>query len=122
VSRSAVALVGASCFLAGVLLVVAIGAGTGETRTVTRARTVTVPATTTHGGTVVVTTAVPAVVGERLDVARERLERAGFDPDVEGGGVFGIVVESNWEVVAQDPGPGVRLERGSSVHIRVEKR
>jgi beta-lactam-binding protein with PASTA domain len=122
-SRTALAL-GAACgFLAGVLAVVALGGVGGETRTVTRAQTVTVTnPTITNGGTVIVQTAVPALVGERLDVARDRLDRAGFDPDVEGGGIFGIVKDSNWEVVTQDPGPGVMLEQGSSVHIRVEKR
>jgi beta-lactam-binding protein with PASTA domain len=122
VSRTGAALGTVSGFLAGVLVVLALGAGGDDTRTVTEARTVTVPGTVTTGGTVIVTTAVPALVGERLDVAKERLDRAGFDPDVSGGGIFGIVEESNWEVVTQDPGPGVMLEQGSSVHIRVEKR
>lgn len=121
-SRTSLAL-GAACgFLAGVLAVVALGGSGGDTETVVRNRTVTVAAAVTTGGTVIVQTAVPALVGERLDVAQDRLRRAGFDPDVEGGGTFGIVVDSNWEVVSQDPGPGVMLEQGSSVHIRVEKR
>jgi hypothetical protein len=123
VSRSAIALGTASGFLAGVLVVVALGGADAETRTVTHAETITVvPTTITNGGTVIVTTAVPPLVGERLDVAKDRLQRAGFDPDVSGGGLFGILQDSNWEVVTQDPGPGVMLERGSSVHIRVEKR
>jgi beta-lactam-binding protein with PASTA domain len=116
------AALGAACgFLAGVLLVVALGGADGDTRTVARTITVVSP-TLTNGGTVIVKTAVPTLVGERLDVAKDRLRRAGFDPDVEGGGLFGIIDESNWEVVTQDPGPGVELEQGSSVHIRVEKR
>jgi hypothetical protein len=122
VTRTSLAL-GAACgFLAGVLVVVAIGGSGGDTQTITRNRTVTVAAAVTTGGTVIVRTAVPPLVGERLDVAKDRLDRAGFDPDVEGGGILGIVVDSNWEVVSQDPGPGVMLEQGSSVHIRVEKR
>ncbi|MEO6496341.1 MAG: PASTA domain-containing protein [Solirubrobacteraceae bacterium] len=122
-SRAALAL-GAGCgFLAGVLAVVALGGAGTDTRTVTQARTVTVTSPTiTNGGTVIVTTAVPPLVGERLDVAKDRLNRAGFDPDVEGGGVLGIINDSNWQVVTQDPGPGVMLEQGSSVEIRVEKR
>jgi beta-lactam-binding protein with PASTA domain len=122
-SRASLAL-GAACgFLLGVLVVVVAGGNDDAARTITRERTVTVASSTlTNGGTVIVQTAVPALVGERLDVAKDRLDRAGFDPDVEGGGVFGIVDESNWEVVTQDPGPGVVLEQGSSVHIRVEKR
>lgn len=122
-SRTAL-LLGAACgFLAGVLVVVAVDGGGSGGPAVTRERTVTVISPTlTTGGTVIVRTAVPALVGERLDVAKDRLDRAGFDPDVEGGGLFGIIEESNWEVVTQDPGPGVMLEQGSSVHIRVEKR
>ena len=121
-SRGAVALAVACGFLLGVLAVVAFDRG-DHTRTVVRhaTETVTVAAQTT-GGTVIVTTAVPDVVGQRLDVAKDRLHRAGFDPDVDGGGLFGILKDSNWEVVTQDPGPGVTLERGSSVRIHVEKR
>jgi len=125
VSRGAAALAAACGFLAGVLAVVALQGGTGDTRTVTEraTRTVTVTArATTTGGTVIVTTAVPDLVGQRLDVAKDRLRRAGFDPDVHGGGLFGILRDSNWTVVTQDPGPGVTLERGSSVRIGVEKR
>jgi beta-lactam-binding protein with PASTA domain len=109
-------------FLAGVLLAVALTGGT-QTETVTVARTVTVasPSVTT-GGTVIVTVPVPAVTGERLDVAKDRIRRAGFDADVDGGGTFGVIKESNWEVVAQDPGPGVALEKGSSVRVRIERR
>lgn len=122
-TRAGVALGAASGFLAGVLAVVAFGGADAETTTVTRDRTVTVTSPTiTNGGTVIVETAVPALVGERLDVAKDRLDRAGFDPDVEGGGVLGIVKDSNWQVVTQDPGPGVMLEQGSSVQIRVERR
>ena len=120
----AAAAVAAACgFLAGVLLVIALGGSGGDTETVTVARTMTVPVlTSTNGGTVITQTAVPALVGERLDVAKDRIRRAGFDPDVDGGGVFGILKDSNWEVVEQDPGPGTQLEQGSSVHIRVERR
>ncbi len=61
------------------------------------------------------------MVGERLDVAKDRLGRAGFDPDVDGGGVLGIVRESNWESSPRTRS-GVLLEQGSSVRIRVERR
>jgi beta-lactam-binding protein with PASTA domain len=123
VSRAALGIGTACGFLAGVLVVVALGSGGGDTKTVTREHTVTVVSNTlTNGGTVIVKTAVPDLVGERLDVAKDRIDRAGFDADVEGGGTFGIIVDSHWQVVTQDPGPGVELEQGSTVHIRVEKR
>jgi len=52
-----------------VLLVVALGGGGNDT-TVTRERTVTVVSNTlTNGGTVITSTAVPDLVGQRLDVA-----------------------------------------------------
>lgn len=119
----------ASGFFVGVLLVAALGGAKGRsTETVTVARTttatatVTVPAEVTNGGTVIVTTIVPSLVGERLDVARERTNRAGFDLDVNGGGLLGVINDANWEVVAQSPEPGTRLEQGSTVDVDIERR
>lgn len=50
----------------------------------------------------------PDVVGEQLDVAQSDIERAGFEDDVEvvGGGMFGVVDESNWQVCEQLPAAG----------------
>lgn len=47
----------------------------------------------------------PDVTGSRLDVALSDIERAGIDDEVEilGGGMLGIVDESNWEVCDQVP-------------------
>ena len=104
-------------FLCGVLLVAILGGA----KPVIDKRTVTVPATRTTGGTVVVSTRVPAIVGQRLDVALDRLQRAKFTADVEGGGLFGIVEEHNWEVVEQSPTPGTMLEQGSQVTLHVER-
>jgi beta-lactam-binding protein with PASTA domain len=115
-----VALGAASGFLLGVLLVVALSNDDNTTRTVNRTITVISP-TLTNGGTVIVTTAVPDLVGERLDIASERLLRAGFVADVEGGGIFGIVDEAGWEVVEQDPPPGGQLEQGSTIHLLVDR-
>jgi hypothetical protein len=104
-------------FLCGVLLVAILGGA----KPVIEKRTITVPATRTSGGTVVVTTRVPPLVGQRLDVALDRLERSKFTADVEGGGLFGIVEEHNWEVVEQSPGPGTMLEQGSQVTLLVQR-
>ena len=49
---------------------------------------------------------VPAVVGERLDVAEDTLGADGLRYEAVGGGVFGIVVRSNWVVCRQTPGAG----------------
>jgi hypothetical protein len=104
-------------FLCGVLLVAILGGA----KPVIQSRTITVPATSTTGGTVIVSTRVPVLVGERLDVALNRLQRARFTADVEGGGLFGIVEEGNWRVVEQSPAAGTLLEQGSRVHVAVER-
>jgi hypothetical protein len=51
---------------------------------------------------------VPDVRGERLDVAEALLRDRGLEFDEFGGGTFGILVRSNWEVCDQDPAPGRR--------------
>jgi hypothetical protein len=50
----------------------------------------------------------PDVTGKKLDVAKSAIKDAGFEDEVkvDGGGVFGVVDESNWEVCEQAPGPG----------------
>lgn len=122
-SWTAVALGVAAGFLVGVLFVVALGIG--QAADPPRARTVTVMARApapSGDETVITKTAVPDVVGERLDVAHDRLERAGFMVKEEDGGLFGTIVDSNWEVVEQDPEAGISLERGSTVHIKLDRR
>jgi PASTA domain len=114
--RLAVAAAGG--FLVGVLLVLALGGGT-----TTKTKTVTARASQTHGGTVVVTTTVPQLVGQPLDLARQRVERARFDLVVDhGGGLFGVLVEHNWQVSSQTPAAGAKLEQGSTVHVDIERR
>lgn len=50
----------------------------------------------------------PDVAGTQLDAAKSDIERAGFGGEVEvlGGGMFGIVNESNWQVCEQLPPAG----------------
>jgi hypothetical protein len=45
---------------------------------------------------------VPDVRHERLDVAEERLDSLGLGYEEIGGGTFGIVVRSEWEVCRQE--------------------
>jgi beta-lactam-binding protein with PASTA domain len=110
------AITAAAGFLAGVLLVLALGGGArGDAKTVTAA--------ITNGGSVIVSTTVPQLVGQPLDVARQRIERARFDLVVDqGGGIFGVLVEGNWQVTKQTPAAGTLLEQGSTVHVDVERR
>lgn len=50
----------------------------------------------------------PSVTGLQLDVALSDIERADVNDEVEvlGGGLFGVVDESNWVVCAQEPVAG----------------
>ena len=49
---------------------------------------------------------VPAVTGERLDVAEGALDRAGLRYETVGGGALGVVVRSHWLVCRQTPAAG----------------
>jgi beta-lactam-binding protein with PASTA domain len=104
------ALAGAGGFLVGVLLIAILGGA----QPVYKERTLTV-ARPLQGS------AVPALVGQRLDVALDRLESAGLKGDVQGGGLFGILDESGWKVVHQDPSPGARLAQGDTVRLDVDR-
>jgi hypothetical protein len=114
--RLGLALGVAAGFLCGVLLVAILGGA----KPVIQSRTITVPATRTTGGTVVVSTRVPDLTGQPLDIALDRLHRSRFTA-VRGGGLFGVVEEANWRVVEQTPRPGLMLEQGSQVRVRVER-
>jgi hypothetical protein len=50
----------------------------------------------------------PDVTGKHLDAATSSIEGVGIEDDVkvEGGGAFGVIDESNWEVCEQSPAPG----------------
>jgi hypothetical protein len=106
----AMAIAGAGGFLAGVLLIAILGGA----QPVYKERTLTV-ARPLQGS------AVPALVGQRLDVALDRLQGVGLKGDVQGGGVFGVLDESGWEVVDQDPSPGARLSQGDTVRLDVDR-
>lgn len=63
----------------------------------------------------------PDVVGMRLDVAKSDLERAGIkdEPEVLGGGTFGVLDESNWTVCEQLPAEGSTLK--SAPRLMIER-
>jgi hypothetical protein len=104
------ALAGAGGLLAGVLLIAILGGA----QPVIKERTITV-ARPPHG------TAVPALVGQRLDHALDRLESAGLKADVQGGGLFGVVDESGWKVVDQDPSPGARVSQDNTIRLDIDR-
>ncbi len=64
-------------------------------------------------------TVMPDVVGKQLDVALSDIEGAGFtdDVDVEGGGTFGVIDESNWQVCEQSPAAGQPVTAAPKVTV-----
>lgn len=50
----------------------------------------------------------PDVTGQKLNVAKDAIKDAGYDDKVkvQGGGVFGVIKESNWQVCKQSPKAG----------------
>jgi hypothetical protein len=50
----------------------------------------------------------PDVTGQRLDVAKNDIKQAGVQDKVKvvGGGLLGVIVDSDWEVCDQSPDPG----------------
>ena len=105
-----IALAAAGGFLAGVLLIAILGGA----QPVYKERTLTV-ARPPQGS------AVPALVGQPLDVALDRLQSAGLKGEVQGGGLFGVLDESDWKVVDQDPSPGARLGQGDTVRLDIDR-
>jgi beta-lactam-binding protein with PASTA domain len=64
---------------------------------------------------------VPQLRCRRLDVAEDMLHSKGLRVRERGGGVFGIVVKSNWRVVTQSPRAGSRVPRGTRVTVYVDR-
>ena len=40
---------------------------------------------------------------------------------MQGGGLFGVLEETNWFVSGQDPSPGARLQQGDTVHVQIDR-
>lgn len=61
----------------------------------------------------------PSVVGRQLDVALQDIKLAGFngEVDVAGGGMLGIIDESNWQVCKQSPAAGKALTATPQVSV-----
>ena len=116
-SYAELALAAATGMLVGVLIALAIGAASPpETQTVVQ--TVTTPQRDPSARPATI----PDVVGERLDIATDRIRRERLIVKVEGGGILGVIREQNWGVVTQEPPAGKVTETGSTVQITIERR
>ena len=64
---------------------------------------------------------VPSLAGQPLDVAEQRLDALGLQPSEEGGGLFGVLDPSAWNVCQTSPGAGTTVQRGSIVSLLIDR-
>ncbi len=64
---------------------------------------------------------VPSLVGQPLDVAEQRLDELGLDSTEEGGGIFGVLIPSDWEVCATSPAADSTVRRGSTIQLAIDR-
>jgi serine/threonine protein kinase len=64
---------------------------------------------------------VPSLVGEPLDVAERRLDQIGLASTAEGGGLFGILIPSGWDVCATSPPAGSTVRPRATVRLLVDR-
>jgi serine/threonine protein kinase len=64
---------------------------------------------------------VPSLVGQPLDAAEQRLDDLGLGSTEEGGGIFGVLIPSDWEVCATTPAADSTVRRGSTVSLAIDR-
>jgi serine/threonine protein kinase len=64
---------------------------------------------------------VPSLVGQPLDVAEQRLADLGLRSSEEGGGFFGPLLPSAWDVCETSPAAGTTVRRGSTVRLLIDR-
>jgi serine/threonine protein kinase len=65
--------------------------------------------------------AVPSLVGQPLNAAEQRLSDLGLHSSEVGGGIFGVLVPSDWEVCRTSPAADTRVRRGSTVQLLIDR-
>jgi serine/threonine protein kinase len=65
--------------------------------------------------------AVPSLVGQPVDVAEQRLRDLGLRSSEEGGGIFGVLIPSDWDVCATSPPSGTSVRRGTTVRLLIDR-
>jgi serine/threonine protein kinase len=64
---------------------------------------------------------VPSLVGQPLDVAEQRLDELGLRSTEEGGGIFGVLIPSDWEVCATSPSAESTVRPGATVSLLIDR-
>jgi serine/threonine protein kinase len=65
--------------------------------------------------------AVPSLVGQPLDAAERRLDDLGLHSTEEGGGIFGVLIRTDWVVCATSPAAGTTVRRGTTVRLLIDR-
>jgi serine/threonine protein kinase len=64
---------------------------------------------------------VPDLAGQPLDVAEQRLDDLGLNSREEGGGLFGVIVPSDWDVCETSPASGSVVKPGATVRLLIDR-
>ena len=64
---------------------------------------------------------VPSLVGQPLDAAEQRLRDLGLRSTEDGGGIFGVLIPTDWEVCATSPTADTTVRRGSTVRLLIDR-
>jgi beta-lactam-binding protein with PASTA domain len=64
---------------------------------------------------------VPSLAGQPLDVAEQRLDELGLGSSEEGGGLFGVLVPSDWDVCGTSPGANTVVRPGTTVRLSIDR-
>ena len=64
---------------------------------------------------------VPSLVGQPLDVAEQRLDQLGLHSSEVGGGIFGVLIPSDWDVCGTSPPADATVRPGSTVQLLVDR-
>jgi serine/threonine protein kinase len=65
--------------------------------------------------------AVPSLVGQPLDVAERRLDDLGLRSSEEGGGLFGVLIPSDWEVCQTSPPADSTVGPGTTIRLLIDR-
>jgi PASTA domain len=64
---------------------------------------------------------VPALAGQPLDVAEQRLDDLGLRSSEDGGGIFGVLIPSDWNVCETSPAADSLVRPGSTVRLLIDR-
>ncbi|HKH40573.1 MAG TPA: serine/threonine-protein kinase [Solirubrobacterales bacterium] len=64
---------------------------------------------------------VPSLVGQPLDIAEQRLDELGLQSTEEGGGIFGVLIPSDWQVCGTSPSADSTVRPGATVRLLIDR-